>query len=163
MLETVRVARLKIWKGEIIIINDIAVCSNSPAVPHSSNFRSAHLCLEYEDTVQKSLGRWRTSRDIDIYGYDAVNPSNDRVAVMIVSSTIGTATHANDPFWVRHLVVTLAHSWRHLVGNSTCDDHCVRLSWGCSKYNTKSVLIVSRHGGMHHFDTTASQTKRKWP
>ena len=50
------------------------------------------------------------TRDIDINRYNAIAAPHDSIRVMIVPSTISTATHAKDPTRLRHLIVDLVRS-----------------------------------------------------
>ena len=78
---------------------------------------------------------------------------------MIVSTAICAATHADNPFWVGHLIVTYTDSWRHLVRDGSGDDHYVRLARGRAEDNAQPILIVSRHRSVHHLYATASKTE----
>jgi hypothetical protein len=72
--------------------------------------------------------RWKkrlTSRNIDINRHDPVTSPRDRVAIMIVAPSIGTAPHADNPPRIRHLIVDLPQRGRHLVGQGARHDHDV--------------------------------------
>ena len=86
---------------------------------HSLNF-----LLELKKTVHESLGSWRTARNVNIHRNDSVTAPDHGVAVVIVSSTIGTTAHTDHPPRLGHLVINLPEGWRHLVcqGSSNNDD-----------------------------------------
>lgn len=115
--------------------------------------------MKPKHAIQQRLGRRRTPRDVNINRYNSVHPSYDTVAIMVVSSSVGATTHADHPFWIRHLVVAQPHSRGHLVGDRACHNHHVGLAWRGSEEYAETVLIVSGHGGVHHLDATAGQRK----
>lgn len=78
---------------------------------------------------------------------------------MIIATPIRTATHANNPPWIRHLVVALAERWAHFVGHGACYDHHVGLSRGGPEDYAEAVLVVAGHGDLHHFDGAAGEAK----
>jgi hypothetical protein len=51
------------------------------------------LLLELENTVQKSLGSWRASRNVDVHRNYTVTSAYNRVGIVLVSTTVGTAAH----------------------------------------------------------------------
>lgn len=42
---------------------------------------------------------------------------------MVIPPAVGAATHTNDPTRFRHLIIDLAESGRHLIGDGTRDYH----------------------------------------
>lgn len=82
---------------------------------------------------------------------------------MVVTTTVGTRTHGNNPSRVRHLIVNLSQGWGHFVGNRTGDNHDIGLTRRGSENDTQSILIVSWSRDMHHLDGTTSQTEGDWP
>ena len=82
---------------------------------------------------------------------------------MIVPATIRATAHADDPTRVGHLVVDLAQSRRHLVGQSARHDHHVRLTGRGAEDDAQPILIVARGRQVHHLDGTASQPERHGP
>jgi hypothetical protein len=97
-----------------------------------------------------------TARYVDIDGNNAITPTDNRVTVMVVASTIGTTAHADDPARIWHLVVDLSQSRRHFIGQSSSNNHHIRLTGRGSEDNTKPILIVARGRQVHHFHSTAS-------
>lgn len=49
--------------------------------------------LKLEESIEQSLSGWRASRDINVYRHNSVTASNHRVGVVIVTTSIGTASH----------------------------------------------------------------------
>lgn len=78
---------------------------------------------------------------------------------MIISTTIRTASHADDPTWLRHLVINHPKSRRHLVGHGTRDNKNVDLSRRSAPYGTKTVNVVPRANQRHLFEGAAGKSK----
>jgi hypothetical protein len=51
------------------------------------------LLLELKNTVQQCLSSWWAPRDVDVHGDYTVTSTYNRVGVMVVSTTVGTAAH----------------------------------------------------------------------
>lgn len=82
---------------------------------------------------------------------------------MVVPTPVCACAHADNPFRVRHLVVALAHRRRHLVRHGPCHNHDVGLARGGAEDDAQSVLVVARHGGVHHFDAAAGEAEGERP
>jgi len=82
---------------------------------------------------------------------------------MIVTAAVGARSHADDPAGLGHLIVHLSQSGRHLVGQSSGDNHHVRLTGGRAENDSQAILIVSWGGEVHHLDGTAGQTEGHGP
>lgn len=82
---------------------------------------------------------------------------------MIVATTIGAAAHTDNPSRVGHLVVDLAESRGHLVRQCSSHNHHIGLSGGCSENDTKTILVVSGCGKVHHLDGAAGETESHGP
>lgn len=133
------------------------------SVPHSCDLGVPHLALQLEDTVHKSLtGGWAAG-NVDIDGDNSVATTDDAVAVVVVASSVGAATHRNHPARIGHLIVDLAQGRGHLIGKGTGDNHDVGLTGRGTEDDSESVLIVSWRRQVHHFDGAASQTKGHGP
>lgn len=139
------------------------LCSPLLAVPDSRNLGISHLPLQLENTVHQRLARGRASGHVDVDGDDSVTSANHTVAIVIVASSIGAAAHADYPSGLRHLIVDLTQRRSHLVGESTGDNHDVRLTGRGSENNSKTILIVSRGGQVHHFDGAAGESEGHGP
>jgi len=123
----------------------------------------AHLLLQLENSVHESLtGRW-ASWDVDIDRDNSVTTSGDGVRVVVVTTTVSTGTHGNDPSWFWHLIVNLTKGRSHLVGEGTSHNHDIGLTRRSTENDTESVLIVSWGRKMHHLDGTASKTESHGP
>ena len=104
-----------------------------------------------------------TSRHVNIHRDDTVTSPNDRVAVVVVASTVGAAAHADNPARIGHLIVDLAQGGRHLVRQCTSHNHNIGLTRGGTENNSQTILIVTGGGKMHHLDGTAGETEGHRP
>jgi hypothetical protein len=82
---------------------------------------------------------------------------------VVVTTTVGTRTHGDNPAGLRHLIINLSKSRSHLVGKSACNNHNVGLSGRGTENDTETILIVTWCGEMHHFDGTAGKTEGHRP
>ena len=123
----------------------------------------SHLLLQLEDSVHQRLTRRRTPWDIDIHGHDSVTPPRNRIAIMIITPSIRTRPHRDDPSWVRHLVIDLSQRRRHFVGQGAGDYHDVRLARGGAEDYTQAILVVARGGEVHHFYGAAGEAEGHGP
>lgn len=78
---------------------------------------------------------------------------------MIISTPVSAATHADNPFRVRHLIIALSQSWTHLIGDRASHDHDVRLSGRGAEDYSETILVVAGHGDLHHFYGTAGEAE----
>lgn len=122
-----------------------------------------HLLLQLENAVHQSLGGRRATRDVDVDRHDPVAPSCDRVAVVVVSSTVGAAAHRDDPARFGHLIVNLSQGGRHLVGQGTGHNHDVGLARRGTENDTETILIIAGRGQVHHLDGAAGKTEGHGP
>ena len=97
-----------------------------------------HLLLELQEPVHESLCCGRTPGNIDINRNNPIAASHHRVAVVIVSSSISTASHAHHPPRLRHLVVHLPECWSHLVCESSSHDDHISLARRSSEHDAIS-------------------------
>jgi hypothetical protein len=82
---------------------------------------------------------------------------------MVITTTIRTASHANNPSWIRHLIVDLSQSRRHLVCECAGDNHNVGLTRRGTENDTETILVVAGSREVHHFDGAASQSESHGP
>jgi len=82
---------------------------------------------------------------------------------VVVTATVRTATHGNNPPGVRHLIVDLSQSRSHLVRESSGNDHDIRLSRRSTENDTETILIVAGGRQVHHLDGAACKTERHGP
>ena len=132
-------------------------------IPHPRNLGISHLPLQLEDPVHQRLARRRAAGNIHIDRHDPVATSHHAVAVVVVSTAVGTRTHGDHPARVRHLVVHLAQRGRHLVGQRAGHNHHVGLAGRGTENDAETVLVVARGGEVHHFHGAASQTEGHGP
>lgn len=132
-------------------------------IPHSRNLGMPHLLLQLKDPIHQCFASRRTSRDVNINRHYPVATPGNRVAVMIISTAICAAAHANDPSWIWHLIVDLSQRRCHFVCESACYNHDVRLSRRSAENDAESILVVSRCGEVHHFDGAAGETEGHGP
>lgn len=123
----------------------------------------SHLLLKLQNSIHERLTGRRTSRNVDIYRYDPVTAPNYRVRVMVVTSSVRTRSHRDNPSRVRHLVVNLTERRRHLVGKGSGNDHNIGLTWGGTENDTETILIVTGSGKVHHLNGTAGETEGHRP
>lgn len=94
-------------------------------IPLSGDLGFAHLALQLKYAVHQRFSSRGTSGDVNIDRDNAVAAPNDAVAVVVVTATICTGTHADNPARLRHLIVDLAQSWGHLVSQCARYNHDV--------------------------------------
>jgi len=133
------------------------------SVPHSGDLGMSHLLLQLENAIHQSLRSRRASRHIDINRHNAVTAPRDTITVVIVTTTISTTAHRNNPSRLGHLIVDLSQRRSHLVRKSTSNDHNVRLARGRSENYTKAILIVTWGREMHHFDSATGKSEGHGP
>lgn len=61
------------------------------------------------------------------------------------------------------MVVNLAKSRGHFVGESASDNHAIGLARARPKNDTKAIEVVARSTGVHHFDGAASEAESHGP
>jgi hypothetical protein len=134
-----------------------------PSVPHTGNLGVPHLLLELHDSVTESLGGGRATGNVDIDRDDSVTSSNNRVGVVVVSSSVGARSHGDDPSGLRHLVVNLSQGGCHLVGEGSSDNHNIGLTRRGTENNSHSVLVVTGGGKVHHLYGAACESESHGP
>ena len=78
------------------------------------------------------------------------------VPVVVVTASIGTGAHREDPSWCWHLVIDTAKGGRQFVRQRPGDNHQVR----CERAKTTPKRSMSYRGGeVHHFNGTTRQTR----
>jgi hypothetical protein len=116
-----------------------------------------------KDPIHQRLTSWRAPRHINIDRHNPITAPRHAIAIMVITASIRTTAHRNNPSRIRHLIVDLSERRSHLVCESTGDDHNIRLARGGTEDYTKSILIVSWGGEMHHFDGAAGQSEGHRP
>lgn len=133
------------------------------SVPHLQSLHALDLLLELENSVEERLGSRRTSGNVNIYWDDSVASADYRIRVVVVTATVGAASHRDDPARLGHLIVDFTKSWSHLVRERAGDNDNIGLSWRGTEDDTVSIHVVSRGGDVHHLDGAASKTERQRP
>lgn len=96
-------------------------------------------------------------------GLHTITASDDGIGIVIVTTTIGTRTHGDDPSWFWHLVVNFSQGGSHFVGEGSGNDHDVTLTGTSTEDDTETILVVSGCSHVHHLDGAASETESHGP
>lgn len=132
-------------------------------VPLSRNPRMSHLLLQLKDAIHKRLTRRRATRHINIDRHNSITAPHYTVRVMIITTTVRTRAHGDDPTRLRHLIVDLTQGWCHLVGQGAGYDHDVGLTRRGTENDTQAILVVAWGREVHHFDGAAGEAKGHGP
>ena len=132
-------------------------------VPHAGDLGMPHLLLQLENTEHERFGSGWAAGYVNVNRYNAVASSDDTVAVVVVAATVGAATHGDDPSGLGHLIVDLAQSGCHLVGEGAGDNHDVGLTGRSTENNSHAILIVTGSGKVHHLNSAAGETEGHGP
>jgi hypothetical protein len=109
------------------------------------------------------LGGWGASRHINIHRHNPITTPRNTVTIMVITTSIRTASHGNNPSWVRHLIVDLSQRRSHLVRKRAGNDHDIRLARRSTEDYTKTILIIAGSGKVHHFDGAAGKSEGHGP
>lgn len=133
------------------------------SVPHLEGLHAFHFLLELKNTVEKSFSGWWTSGNVNIDWDDSVATAHNRVGIVIVTASVRAWAHWDNPAWLRHLIVNLAQSWCHFVGQSSSNDDDISLARRGTEDDTVTIHVVTRRGDVHHLNGAASKTEGQWP
>lgn len=100
---------------------------------------------------------------INVDGDDAITASYDRVRVVVVAATVGTASHRHDPLRCWHLIVDFSESRCHLVSQRTRDKNAISLTRTGSEHDAVAIHVVAWRGNVHHFNGAAGQSECQRP
>ena len=125
--------------------------------------RAANLLLQLNDAVDQGFGSWWAAGHVDVNRYDAVATTHDRIAVMVITTAIGTRAHGDHPARLRHLVVDLAQGRPHLVAQCAGHDHQIGLTRAGPKQHAEAIQVITRCARVHHLYGAAGQTKSHGP
>ena len=101
-----------------------------------------YLFLQLHDAVKQCFGSWRAPRDVDVHRNNAVTAADDGVRVVVVPTAVCTTAHGDDPSRLWHLIVHLSQRWCHFIGQSSSNDHDVRLPRTGTEHDAEAVHIV---------------------
>jgi hypothetical protein len=116
-----------------------------------------------EDAIHQSLTSRRTPRHINIHRHNPIAASRNTITVMVITASIRTAAHRNNPSRFRHLIIDLSERRSHLVRERTGHNHNIGLAGRGTEDYTESILVVSWGGEMHHFDGAAGESEGHGP
>lgn len=106
---------------QVCFVLRIFFCNTNIPYSRASDVGGPITCQNH--LSQNTIQYQPTARNININRNNPITSSYDRIAVMVIASPIRTTAHANDPSWLRHLIVHLAQCRSHLVGQSPSYDH----------------------------------------
>ena len=121
------------------------------------------LLLKLDKSKEQRLGGRGTPGDVNIDGNDPIASSDNSIGVVVISATVGTGPHTDNPPRLRHLIVHLAQGRGHLIGQRTGHDHHIRLTRTGTEHHTETLHVVSGGGRVHHLDGAAGQAKGHGP
>lgn len=99
------------------------------SIPHLKGLHPLDLLLELQDAIHQRLSSRRTTRNVNVHGYDSIAATHDGVRVVIIAPAVGTTSHRNDPPRLGHLIVNLPQGWGHLVRQSSGHNDNISLTW----------------------------------
>lgn len=116
-----------------------------------------NLFLQLEKSIEQGFCCRRATWDINVHWNNPIAAPDNRVGVMVVSTTICTASHRYYPsrFW--HLVINLAQSRGHLVGESASNNHAIGLTRAGPENDPEAVKIIASGSRVHHLNGAACQ------
>lgn len=72
------------------------------AVPHLQGCVALDLLLQLEEAVKERLGSGRASRHVNVDGHDPITPAHNRIRVVVVPATVGTAVMKESETGIRY-------------------------------------------------------------
>src|SRR5688572_7294635 len=122
------------------------------------------LALKRHEGVDKRLGPWRTTGDVDIDGDVTVDALEDVVALLERPAANRARAHCDDVLGLRHLVVETHDLRSHLLGHRAGHDHEVRLSRRRTKdFCAEAGKVVTGHARGDHLDGATGEAELKRP
>lgn len=116
-----------------------------------------------DGAYHQRLGGWGASRHINIHRHNPITTPRNTVTIMVITTSIRTASHGNNPSWVRHLIVDLSQRRSHLVRERAGNDHDIGLARRSTEDYTKTILIITGSGKVHHFHGAAGKSEGHGP
>jgi len=134
-----------LYSKEILQICHLSTISaHLLSVPHPGDLRVPHLLLELKHAVHQSLRSRGAPRHINIHRHNPITTPCNTITIMVISATIRTASHRNNPSRIRHLIIHLSERRSHLVGKRARNDHDIGLARRSTEDYTETILIVAR-------------------
>ena len=112
-------------------------------IPNHCLLGPSNLSLQLQHAIQQCFSSWRAPWNVNVDRNDSITPTNDGIAIMIISTSVGATAHGNDPsrFW--HLVVDFAKGRGHFVGEGACDNHDIRLARRGAENDAETIKIIA--------------------
>eukprot|EP01083_Nonionella_stella_P132329 402279_1 len=133
------------------------------AIPAQYHCFAPDFILQHDHSIQKRLCGRRTPRDVHIHRHNAIATAQDRVAVVIIATSVCTRSHRDYVARGRNRFVDISEKRSHLVTDGSGNNNTVRLAWTRTWNHTKLVPIISGRKRMHHLDSTTRQSKGDRP
>lgn len=121
------------------------------------------LLLESVKSIHESLSGRGASGEPEVNWHNTLAATKDSVREVIVTTTVGTRAHGDDPLGVIHLIVQVSENGCHLVGDGTGDDNNFSLTGSGTWDDTETIKIVTRSVSVHHLDGAAGKTESEGP
>jgi hypothetical protein len=99
---------------------------------------------------QRLRSRW-AARHINIHRHNPIATPRNTVTIMVITPSIRTASHRNNPSRIRHLIVDLSQRRNIGLARRSTEDY------------TETILIVAGSGKVHHFDGAACKSEGHGP
>ena len=112
-----------------------------PAFP-GSNQRSSGDAIMMDEKIKIAWGHGQVVRTTLAHRHNAITASHYCVRVVIVTSTVGTAAHGDNPLGLRHLIIHLPQGRRHLVCQRPSHDHDIRLAGRRPEDDAEAIQVV---------------------
>jgi hypothetical protein len=106
--------------------------------------------------------RW-AARNIDVDGNDFVHAFTDRVGELEKAAAIGAASHRDDVFRIRHLVIQELGPLGHFVSQRPGHDHEIRLPRRGARNRAEAINVGSGSARLHQLDGATGQPKEHIP
>jgi len=122
-----------------------------------------YFLRQLQDAIRESFCRGWTTWYINIHRHDSVAASQHRVRVVVVATSVRTASHGDDVARLVHLIVDLSQSRSHFICDCACHYNTICLSRCGSKYDSESVHVISWCSIVHHLNSATCQTEGQRP
>merc|ERR1719234_257312 len=113
-----------------------------------------HFLLKLKEAIHQCFSCGGAAGHIDVNRNNSVTAPDNSIRVVIITPTIGTATHAHHPTWLWHLIVDFSEGWRHLICESSCNNNDISLTGRSSEDNSIPApvdKVINPGKGPFHF------------